>query len=144
MVWNDSWSLIGGSGRQPGGLVEDVDLGPGRPVDLVAGEQAPAETLVSRGRCRARSGSSLPVLTSKRSTRSPVAIRRPLATPSRWASLTSSGSRLGLPDEPAAGGVEGVDRRRVIGGDDHQAVVDDRRVQVAVAALRPFDPVLPG
>ena len=78
-------------GPQAGRLVEDVDLVPGRPVDLVAGEQAPAVTL--RGRpLSGQERTSLPVLTSNRRTRSPVAIRLPLATPSRWASFTSSGS----------------------------------------------------
>ena len=46
-----------GLGAQAGGLVEDVDLGPGRPVDLVAGQQAAAEPLEA-GRCRARCGAA--------------------------------------------------------------------------------------
>ena len=86
----------------------------------------------------------MPVLTSNRSTRSPVATRRPLATPSRCASLTSSGSGSVFQTRRPLPASIGVDRRGVVGGDDHQAVVHDRRVQVALRPLPQPAALLPG
>jgi hypothetical protein len=54
------------------------------------------------------------------------------------------GQRVGLPDEAPAAGVIGVDRRGVVGGDDHQAIMHDRRVQVALRPLPQPAALLPG
>ena len=121
---------------QAGRLVEDVDLGPGRPVDLVAGEEAPAVALVRPWPAVGPDLDELAGLDVEQ--QDPVAGRDqpPLGDPQQVGQLDLLGDRVGLPDQPAAGGVEGVDRRGVVGRDDHQAVVDDRRVQVAVVARR--------
>ena len=121
---------------QPGGLVEDLDLVPGRPVDLVAGEQAPPEPLV--GAAAVGPGvDQLAGLDVEEEHAVAGGDQPPLGHAQQVRQLDLVGDRLGLPDEPAAGGVEGEDRRRVVGGDDDQAVVDDRRVQVAVAPAPP-------
>ena len=100
-----------------------MDLGPGRPVDLVAGQQPAPEALERVGRASGQEWTSLPFLTSNSSTLSPVATSRPLATPSRWASWP-------LGDRRRSSRPAGRSRRRrrrsavgVVGRDDHQAIV---------------------
>ncbi len=120
-------------GTQAASLVEDLDLILGRPVDQVAGQEAAAvalERLPESG----QACSSLPVLTSKRSTRLPVATSRSLGHSQQVRELDVVGDRIALPEQPAARRVEREDRVGVAGRDEHPAVVDHGRVQVALVA----------
>ena len=124
-------------GDQPGRLVEDVDLGPGRPVDPVAGQDSPAEPL----RPPAVVGPGvveLPGLDVEPEDAVAGGDQVPFGHAEEVGELDLVGDRRGLPGEPAGGGLVGVDRRGVVGAIDHEAVVDDRRVQVALAIDAPF------
>ena len=121
-----------GPQRRP--LVEDLDLVLGRPVDEVAGQE-PAAVALQR---LARVGPGMEQLAGLDVEEQDAVAggdQPILGHAQQVGELDVVGDRIALPEQPAAAGVEREDRVGVAGGHEDPAVVDHRRIQVALAAI---------
>ena len=130
-------------GPQAGRLVQDMDLVPCGPVDLVAGQDPAAEPGI--GQSAATVGPGVNKLTGfhVEEEHAIAGCDQPsLGYPQKVGQTELVRDRVGLPDEAAGRRLEGIDAIGVVRSSDHESVVNDGGIEVAVVSFAP-GPVLP-